>query len=179
VTTWIEVSLAVGRVSHVLDEVAAAERDARILAGDMPPLPESPSLGGGVLQAAAGPPAGGLFVQAPIESARGCGLLHDVAGHGFLIVSAAGDPAAAIEPEAEALLRAIGARLIWLGDGGAGSFRDPTGATRAFFEDAGAAAMVVRPDHYVAGAVADLSELSALVMELAAKMSIRSSAQLV
>ena len=47
-----------------------------------------------------------------------------------------------------------------------------------FAADAGAAAMVVRPDHYVAGAVTDLSELSALVAELAPKMSMRSSAQL-
>jgi hypothetical protein len=50
---------------------------------------------------------------------------------------------------------------------------------RAFFEEAGAAAMVVRPDHYVAGAVADLTELSALLADLASKMSLRSSAQLV
>ena len=33
--------------------------------------------------------------------------------------------------------------------------------------------MVVRPDHYVAGAVGDLSELSALVLDLASKMSVR------
>jgi 3-(3-hydroxy-phenyl)propionate hydroxylase len=178
VTTWIEVSLAVGRVSHVLDPVAAAERDAAILAGEMPPLPESPTLTGGVLQSDAKAPVGDLFVQAPVESAMGAGLLHDVAGHGFLIVSVAGDPRHAIDAEAEVVLAAIDANVIWVGEGGPGAFRDPTGATQAFFADAGASAMVVRPDHYVAGAVADLSELSALVAELAPKLSIRSSAQL-
>jgi 3-(3-hydroxy-phenyl)propionate hydroxylase len=179
VTTWIEVSLAVGRVSHVLDPVAAAERDARILAGEMPPLPDSPTLTDGVLQSDARAPIGGLFVQAPIESAKGSGLLHDVVGHGFLVVSAAGDPRPAIDAEAEAVLGAIGAAVIWLGEDDPGSFADPTGAIKAFFEDAGAAAMVVRPDHYVAGAVADLSELSTLIADLASKMSVRSSAQLV
>jgi 3-(3-hydroxy-phenyl)propionate hydroxylase len=179
VVTWIEVSLAVGRVSHVLDPVAAAERDAKVLAGEMPPLPESPTLSEGVLQGDARSPVGGLFVQAPIESAIGSGLLHDVVGHGFLVVSAAGDPRPAIDADADALLHAIGASVIWLGDDGPGSLGDPTGAIKAFFDGAGAAAMVVRPDHYVAGAVADLSELSALVAELGSKMSVRSSAQLV
>jgi 2-polyprenyl-6-methoxyphenol hydroxylase-like FAD-dependent oxidoreductase len=179
VATWIDVSLAVGRVSHVLDPVVAADRDAKILAGDMPPLPSSPMLTGGVLQSAARAPVGELFVQAPIESDTGSGLLHDVVGHGFLVVSATGDPADSIDAEAEARLRDIGATVVWLGDGGAGSFRDGTGATQAFFEGARAAAMIVRPDHYVAGAVADLSELSGLVTELASKMSMRASAQLV
>jgi 2-polyprenyl-6-methoxyphenol hydroxylase-like FAD-dependent oxidoreductase len=176
-TTWIDVSLAVGRVSHVLDPVVAAERDAKILAGEMPPLPDSPTLTAGVLQlepdGVAKPPVGGLFVQSAIESATGDGLLHDVFGHGFLVVSAAGDPRDAIDAEAEAVLRAIDATVIWLGDGGPGAFRDPTGAMKAFFEETGAAAMVVRPDHYVAGAVGELGELSPLVADLASKLSVR------
>jgi 3-(3-hydroxy-phenyl)propionate hydroxylase len=177
VSAWIDVSLAVGRVSHVLDAVVAAERDAKILAGEMPPLPDSPTLTAGVLkvgpEGVPRPPVGGLFVQAPIESAIGNGLLHDVFGHGFLVVSAGGDPHGAIDDEADAALRAIGAAVIWLGDDGPGSFMDPTGATKAFFAEVGAVAMVVRPDHYVAGAVGDLSELSALVLDLASKMSVR------
>jgi hypothetical protein len=160
----------------VLDPVVAAERDAKILAGEMPPPPESPTLTAGVLQLDSGgiarPPVGGLFVQAPIESAVGNGLLHDVFGHGFLVVSAAGDPRAAIDADAEAVLRAVGATVIWLGDGGPGAFRDPTGATKAFCDEVGAAAVIVRPDHYVAGAVGDLSELSPLVADLAARMSV-------
>jgi hypothetical protein len=179
VISWINVSLAVGRVSHVLDPVAAAERDAKILAGEMPPLPDSPILTAGVLQGDARPPVGALFVQAPVATATHRGLLHDVFGHGFLVVSAQGDPRPAIDGEAAAVLRSIDATTIWLGDDGPRAFRDPTGATRAFFEEAGAAAVVVRPDHYVAGAVADLSELSALVAELGTKLSIRSRAQLV
>jgi hypothetical protein len=161
----------------VLDPVVAAERDAKILAGEMPPPPESPTLTAGVLQlesdGSARSPVGGLFVQAPIESATGDGLLHDVFGHGFLVVSVAGDPRAAIDADAEAVLQAIGATVIWLGDAGPGAFRDPTGATQAFCDEAGAAAMVVRPDHYVAGATRDLSELSPLVVDLASKMSVR------
>jgi 3-(3-hydroxy-phenyl)propionate hydroxylase len=177
-TTWIDVSLTVGRVSQVLDPAVAAERDAKILAGEMPPLPDSPTLTAGVLQlgsdGVATPPVGGLFVQAPVESAIGNGLLHDVFGHGFLVVSAAGDPRGAIDAQAEAALQAIGARVIWLGEGGGPTaFGDPTGATKAFFEDAGAAAVVVRPDHYIAGAVKDPGELSPLIAELAAKMSVR------
>jgi hypothetical protein len=124
-------------------------------------------------------PVGGLFVQAPIEGAMGSGLLHDVVGHGFLVVSVAGDPRNFIDAEAEAMLDAIGAIVIRLGDKGPRTFTDPTGAVRAFFEEAAAAAMVVRPDHYVAGVVADLTELSALLADLAPKMSLRSSAQLV
>jgi 3-(3-hydroxy-phenyl)propionate hydroxylase len=183
VAAWIEASLAVGRVSHVLDPVAAAERDAKILAGETPRLPTAPPLSAGVLQrgpeGVARAPVGGLFVQAPIETAAGSGLLHDVVGHGFLVVSAAGDPRARITAHADALLRAIRATVIWLGDDGPGSFRDPTGATMAFFEEAGAAAMVVRPDHYVAGAVEDLGDLSGLVADLAAKLSVRDAVPLV
>jgi 3-(3-hydroxy-phenyl)propionate hydroxylase len=183
VAAWIEASLAVGRVSHVLDPVAAAERDAKILAGETPRLPAAPPLSAGVLQrgpeGVARAPVGGLFVQAPIETGAGSGLLHDIVGHGFLVVSAAGDPRARITAHADALLRAIRATVIWLGDDGPGSFRDPTGATMAFFAEAGAAAMVVRPDHYVAGAVDDLGDLSGLVADLAAKMSVRDDVPLV
>jgi 2-polyprenyl-6-methoxyphenol hydroxylase-like FAD-dependent oxidoreductase len=118
VTTWIDVSLAVGRVSHVLDPDAAAERDAKILAGDMPPLPDSPTLVDGVLQSDIEAPVGGLFVQAPIDGPMGSGLLHDVVGHGFLVVSVAGDPRNVIDAEAEAMLNAIGATIIRLGDNG-------------------------------------------------------------
>ena len=78
-------------------------------------------------------------------------------------------------PRPTRLLRAIGATVIWLCGDGPNSFDDPTGATRACFEEAGALAMVVRPDLYVAGAVQDLSELSALVAEPATTMSIRPS----
>jgi hypothetical protein len=177
VATWISVSLAVGRVSHVLDPAVAAERDAKILAGEMPPLPDSPTLTGGVLQADARRPVGELFVQGPVETATHSGLLHDVFGHGFLLVSADGDPRTAIDAEAAAVLRSIDATVIWLGDDGARAFKDPTGATYAFFEEAGAAAVLVRPDHYVAGAVDDLSELSAMVAELGSKLSLRSSAR--
>jgi 3-(3-hydroxy-phenyl)propionate hydroxylase len=179
VATWIAVSLAVGRVSHVLDPAAAAERDAKMLAGEMPPLPDSPTLTSGVLQADARPPVGGLFVQAPVQTVTHSGLLHDVFGHGFLLVSADGDPRAAIDAEAAAVLRSIDATVVWLGDEGARAFKDPTGATKAFFDEAGVAAVLVRPDHYVAGAVADLSELSELLAELGSTLSLRSSARLV
>jgi hypothetical protein len=172
------VSLAVGRISQVLDPAVAAERDAQILRGEMPPPPESPALTGGALHGAA-PPVGGLFPQARIASAAGDGLLHDVFGHGFLVVSAAGDPHAVLDANAEALLRAIGATVLWLGDEGPATFRDPSGATQAFFDEAGAAAMIVRPDHYVAGVARELSELPALIAELAAKMSVRASPLLV
>jgi 2-polyprenyl-6-methoxyphenol hydroxylase-like FAD-dependent oxidoreductase len=175
VTTWIDTSLAVGRVSHVLDPVAAAERDTMILSGKMPPLPAPPILTTGILRvdsdAVPVPPAGTQFVQAPIESAIGDGPLHEVVGHGFLVVSAAGDPRSEIDPQAESMLGAIGATVIWLGDGTQeGSFRDPTGRTQAFFDDAGVAAVVVRPDYYIAGAVDDLADVSNLIQELAAKM---------
>jgi 2-polyprenyl-6-methoxyphenol hydroxylase-like FAD-dependent oxidoreductase len=181
VATWIDVSLAVGRVSHVVDPDAAAARDAKILAGEMPPLPESPTLTSGVLQRDGGPHVGGLFVQAPVVSSAGSGLLHDVAGHGFLVVSAAGDPRSSVDPAAAAILREIDASVIWIADAPTepGGFADPTGAIRAFFDEAGAAAMVVRPDHYVAGVAADLSELSGVLAELGLKLSLRSSAQLV
>jgi 2-polyprenyl-6-methoxyphenol hydroxylase-like FAD-dependent oxidoreductase len=174
-TTWIDTSLAVGRVSHVLDPVVAAERDAMILSGNMPPLPARPILRNGVVQVDSGgvpvPPAGTQYVQALIETVTGDGLLHDVVGHGFLVVSAAGDPRSAIDSAAESVLDAIAATVLWLGDGDEeGSFRDPTGRTRAFFDEFGVAAVVVRPDYYVAGAVAELAELSDLIQELGTKM---------
>jgi 2-polyprenyl-6-methoxyphenol hydroxylase-like FAD-dependent oxidoreductase len=174
-TTWIDTSLAVGRVSHVLDPVVAAERDAMILSGNMPPLPAPPILSNGIVQVDPGgvpvPPVGTQYVQALIETATGDGPLHDVVGHGFLVVSSAGDPRSAIDPPAESVLDAIAATVLWLGDGDEeGSFRDPTGRTRTFFDEFGVVAVVVRPDYYVAGAVAELADLSDLIQELGTKM---------
>ena len=177
VDTWIETSLAVGRVSHVLDPVLAAERDARILAGEGPALPPPPSLTTGILQMGDDglpvAPAGTFFVQAPIESSMGDGLLHDVVGHGFLVVCAAGDPGPAIDADADAVLEALCAKTIWLGSGDGRSFRDPTGRTQAFFDDSGISAVIVRPDSYIAGAVHDLGELSGLIHDLGRDLGLR------
>ncbi len=176
VNVWIDTSIAVGSISQVLDPVVAAERDDKLLSGDMPPLPPPPGLTAGVLSldphGQPVPPAGTLFVQAPIESTMGDGLLHDVVGHGFLVVSAAGDPRTSIDADADSVLRTIGATVIWIGDGQDGSFRDPTGRMKAFFEESGLAVAVARPDYYVAGAVDDLDGLSELIHELGKKMAL-------
>ena len=167
VKQWIDLSITVGKISCTFDAEEARQRDDALLSGNAPPLPGFPTLAGGVLSPdAAGElhaPVGEFFVQAPVAGPPGEGLLHDVVGHGFLLVGADGDPRAALGEEELALLEWLGCRVWFLGESVDGGLADPIGAIAGWFEEHGIAAALVRPDYYVAGTVDEYAELPGLV----------------
>jgi len=160
----VDQSLAMGKVSCERDPTAAAQRDRALrAAGGVEPWP-FPALGPGL-----GHPDGGvspslvgqLSVQGSVESAGRSGRFDDVVGRGFsLIVD--DDCVDHLAPAARAAFEALGGRIAALG----ADVSDADGALTGWLRAHGAAAVLVRPDFYVFGAVARTGDVPALVDDL-------------
>ena len=165
VQRWIDLSIMVGEISCTLDGEKAAARDEAILTGTAPPLPGLPVLSGGVLREVDGQPSapvGDIFIQARVARGDRQGLLHDVVGHGFLLVGVDGALRPSLGSDALDLLARIGCG-IWSVDGEESDLRDLEGKIRAWFEANGIVAALVRPDYNVAAAATSYDELPELV----------------
>lgn len=161
---WIaNVSTEMGRVSCVLDAGAAAERDAALRAGNVPPPAVLPPLQSGIL-AAGSRLAGTLAVQGTVRMDGREGRFDDVVGRGFVVLTRR--PAALPAPQIR-FLKALGAHVVAL-DG----LEDLDGRLTAWLDEHGSEAVVIRPDFYVFGAVQTIDQLPALVDDLRSQLSI-------
>jgi 2-polyprenyl-6-methoxyphenol hydroxylase-like FAD-dependent oxidoreductase len=172
---YIEMSIAVGKISCILDADAAAERDVLMLRGIPPEIPLMPQILGGVVDLdeynTPIAPAGQVFLQCEVETARGRGLFHDLLGHGFMIVSSTGDPCKVLDEKRRAALASIGARYAWLAEtpGSDGAFVDVEGRYGKYMD--GREAIIVRPDYQVFGAVRSIADLPLMVDNLMVALS--------
>ena len=158
---------AIGRVICEQDPIAAAARDARILAegGGVPRTITRqeivPPLTRGLLARTANAANGTLFPQPWIISDGKRALLDTVAGTGWRLVL---DGQSALNSSAiDAATRDAGISVITIG--GHGLHEESAIVTR-WFERHGCSAALVRPDHYVYGVANDAPELAALLSEL-------------
>ncbi|WP_315779570.1 MULTISPECIES: bifunctional 3-(3-hydroxy-phenyl)propionate/3-hydroxycinnamic acid hydroxylase [unclassified Bradyrhizobium] len=152
---------AIGRVICEQDPVAAAARDARILAegGGAPRTITRqeivPPLTTGLLATKANAANGTLFPQPWILRDGERVLLDAVAGTGWRLVL---DGRRAPSAQADAHIH-----VITIGGSG---LTEESGVVARWFERHGCSAALVRPDHYVYGVAADTPELAALLTEL-------------
>ena len=159
---WIvNLSTEMGRVSCVLDANAAAERDAALRAADAPPGMTLPGLAAG-LRAAGAPLAGARAVQGTVRLGDRSGRFNDLVGHGFVLL--ARQPVA-LPAEHARFLERTGAQLIVLED-----LDDLDGRLTGWLDEHGLAAVLIRPDRYVFGAVATLDSLPTLIDDLRAQL---------
>ncbi|UFZ04460.1 bifunctional 3-(3-hydroxy-phenyl)propionate/3-hydroxycinnamic acid hydroxylase [Bradyrhizobium ontarionense] len=157
---------AIGRVICEQDPIAAAARDARILAegGGAPRTITRqeivPPLTTGLLATKANAANGTLFPQPWIISDSGRALLDGVAGTGWRLVL---DGRGALNSSAiDAATRDAGINTITIGGAG---LAEESGVVARWFERHGCSAALVRPDHYVYGVATDAPELAALLSE--------------
>lgn len=175
VTALTETSNLLGKVANEDDPVKVAERNALFLSGQMPPPPPFPKVECGVLDIAADGsllgPTGAPTPQGRVRVNGREGLMDDIVGGGFLIVSAC-DPAPYLDSEARAFFEVIGGRWIRVGDADAGSeaVADLDGVQLSFLRRHGLAAYLRRPDFLMFGGVADLRDLPALLRGLKARL---------
>jgi hypothetical protein len=161
------ISMEMGRVSCTLDPEAAAARDAALRSGAVPPPPPMPGIGPGVIHAGDSPLTGRLAVQGRIEHGGRAGLLDDVLHPRWVVACAGGDPRSVLGDDRMRFLAGdLRAAVVSLDE-----VRDIDGALTAWLVDAGAAAVVARPDAYVFGAVQDLTELGSLIDDLRAQLT--------
>ena len=172
---WIvRLSMEMARVSCVLDPAAAAERDSALRSADAPPRAALPGLADGLLYAS--PLAGTLAVQGRVAGSAGEGLLDDAVGRGFTLVVAEGDPASALDADDLALLDRLDVRLASLDPTARCGVRDLDGRLGAWLRDNHVAAVIVRPDFYVFGAVQSTEQLPELVDALRQQLTTRQEA---
>lgn len=170
---WIiAFAVELGKVLCQLDPVQAAERDTMLRSVDAPPPIGLPPLEQGVVHRdSAGTPgtlAGTLAVQGRVAGPAGAGLLDDIVGDGFVLLSASGGPLAALDDGTRAWWEAIGGRSASLD----GDVRDEDGRLTAWLAEHDVHAVLVRPDFYVFGSAATPADVPALLDDLREQLGV-------
>src|ERR1700733_9574391 len=94
----IQLSLAMGQVSCVLDPVHAAQRDSALRAGALPPPPPQPVLSAGVRsESTRNTVAGSYVVQGRFKGPNGVQWSDDLLGTGFCVLTTDGEPAEVLD----------------------------------------------------------------------------------
>jgi 3-(3-hydroxy-phenyl)propionate hydroxylase len=155
------------------DPAKAAGRDAFLRSGQAQ-VPPMPTLTAGILHRGADgelvPPAGALSPQGRVRIGNREGLLDDLVGFGFQLVSSA--PLEDVLTEGQrAALAAIGAKVLVLGEG-EGQVADLEGTYAHFLAEHGATAFISRPDFYLFGTADGPQATGALVDELLGQLSL-------
>ena len=166
VGTIIDMSMYLGQVICQPDPDRAAERDRGFVDGTHPPPPPFPHLVDGILQRAADglptPAAGLLSPHSRIRLRGREGWLDDLVGTGFTLILRG--PAPPPTRHGAALLARLNIRVVALSSDGSS---DLDGRYDAFLREHGLVAMLVRPDFYLFGGAAELSEVDRLLQDLA------------
>ena len=178
----IKMSVDLGKVICQTDPVAAADRDAVMIAArerglskGQPRAGIQPLSGGLLRRDATGarplPPAGQLTPQHRAARGARVGLFDEVVGTGFVLM-ATEDPRDLLDAEALAFLDGIGTRLVHIFPASAADRAsdigvvDLDGAYLPYLAEAGVLGILVRPDFYVFGGAADRADLCRLVEDL-------------
>jgi 2-polyprenyl-6-methoxyphenol hydroxylase-like FAD-dependent oxidoreductase len=167
---FVQGSLAVWAMINPESAEKAAERDAFLKAAGADAGPPIPGLSGGILHRSAD---GALAAQAGELSPQGqvvidgrAGLLDDLVGFGFQLVTA--QPVEeALGAERIARLDELGARRVVIdGSGLPGRATDVDGTYGDYFALHGSDTLLGRPDFYVFGLASGIDETVALVDDL-------------
>ncbi|MFI0854541.1 bifunctional 3-(3-hydroxy-phenyl)propionate/3-hydroxycinnamic acid hydroxylase [Streptomyces sp. NPDC021098] len=178
----ITTSVKLGKVICVTDPVAAADRDAIMLAGrergGAAALPMSTPipLSEGLLHCAADGtpigPAGALTPQARVASGDRTGLFDELVGLGFVLLASV-DPRPFLDEGQTEFLERLGTRFVHVLPSGTdpngldtGTVVDVDDRYLPYLAEAGATALLIRPDFNAFGAAGRADELGSLVEEL-------------
>ena len=169
-----DISIYLGKIICIPDAQAAAERDREFLGGAAPPPPPFPCLVDGLLHrdpdGAPSPGAGLLAPHVNIRRTGQTGRLDDLVGGGFMVISHGSDPAVGLDGATHRALAMIGTHYVALDAGGDCAIVDLDGRLVDFLNELGWSAMVVRPDFYVYGGVADVARLPSLLAAMVADL---------
>ncbi|WP_063057157.1 bifunctional 3-(3-hydroxy-phenyl)propionate/3-hydroxycinnamic acid hydroxylase MhpA [Nocardia salmonicida] len=166
----IAMSVELGKVICVLDTEQAAQRDSRMIAGAADPavvLPVAarPVLGPGAVRAV-GELDGTMAPQFAVVVDGSPQLLDAATGYGALLLIAASESAAEVLDESvRQILAAAEVTPISVAVDGYPDLGDHEGVWSAWMSAHGVAAVLIRPDHYIFGAISSLDEVAALAAD--------------
>jgi resorcinol 4-hydroxylase (NADPH) len=171
VRSLVQLGMSLGRMMCLTDPEEAAARDAQLLAlvraGQRTPLPSPPVMGPGT-KLADDRNAGEMFPQSRVRRRAGGrpaeGLFDDLAGRGWLLLGADGDPGRGLTRRERESFLSLGGVTAQVGPGS--PFEDLDGRTTRFFERSGASVVLVRPDFRVFGTGKSADEAAGLVRAL-------------
>ncbi len=180
VTTIIREAVALGELICVSDPEIAKERDARLRAArsdpSLAPAPPPPwRVAPGLATATDDDLAGRLFVQGRVRIGDSVGLLEDLVGAGFAIVSVHGDPAAGLAPAARAIWERLEGHILQIG-GAKSPVEDVEGTYVEWFARRKIDLVLVRPDFVIFGSAASVQSAGDLILGLAQTLGIHQTA---
>ena len=175
VSAVIDLSMYLGRIICIPDAAKAAERDAAFFGGTAPPPPAFPSLTDGILRRGADgrvlAPAGLLSPHGRVSLQGREGRFDDLVGLGFVLISRSASALASIGDAQRAFLDALGAKRVVVNAAGgakaAGALLDLDDKFIPYMQQHGIDTMLLRPDFYLYGAVAEPAEINRLIDDLA------------
>jgi hypothetical protein len=163
----ITMSVELGKVICVLDPVQADERDKRMIAAEADParvLPVTalPVLGPGIVADGIDVPTlrGTLLPQFPVHRHGQSVLLDDATGPGALLLIHGTEHT--VGTEHAAALEAAGVRVMTIAVTGDPDLLDQKHCWTEWFDQHKVVCVLVRPDHYVFGAVESYTDLGQL-----------------
>lgn len=167
-----EKAIELGVVQTMRDVEKARERDARMLAAraasEKPDKLQYPPLRGGLIAN-----DGGIFPQGLVSNEHRTALFDEIAGTGWLLVTADPGTTSVDYDEVRDSFAAIGGRQVSFSLNstfGGADVSDTGGVYSRWFAATGAIAAVVRPDSYIYGLARDPQELVGLLQSLAAAL---------
>lgn len=174
--TVVQNSLFMAEMISVIDPEDAAQRDQRLVAGDIVlPSPSPPALNDGILlrdgDGAVLEPAGQLSMQPRVQIGDQTGLLDDLIGVGWAVLASGFDPAASLGPEERELARTLDIRFVRVEkSAGENVAVDESGAFADWLEELGVDAVIVRPDFYIFAGVRGADQVGEALGDLRSQL---------
>ncbi len=177
---WIDYSREIGLPCIIMDKEAAEHRDEFLFAVQKDPsiMPPPTAIPGPVAFSREGDPVAGLTaLQGQVTNAGPRGLLDDVAGRGFNLITMDRAVVDALSNEQRAVFERIGGHVILVGAPGSGApFEDVDGTFANWFASIGRVAVIARPDYYVYGSAADAADVHALIDSFSVSLGLKVNA---
>jgi hypothetical protein len=169
VESIVREAVGLGELICVTDPEAAHARDDRLRAARIDPrlMPPPPPwrVPPGLATASGDDLAGLLAIQGRVRTGQSEGLLEDVVGAGFALISVSEDPGALLSDPAREIWERLGGGCFHVGSGDE-AIEDLDGTYAAWFEQRDIDLILVRPDFVIFASASDTREADQLVLAL-------------
>ncbi|MEH6868453.1 bifunctional 3-(3-hydroxy-phenyl)propionate/3-hydroxycinnamic acid hydroxylase MhpA [Priestia megaterium] len=171
VQSYIHMGVELSKMICITDPMEAAKRDEAFLSGNVDSFPDFPHLTTGILYNYSDQPdclTGRLSVQGVVKRDGKIGLLDDLIGTGWTVLSVNKNPKSYLSSEQIQFLESIGTHFVEITNNptNINSYYDVNGTYEEYFNSNQIEVVIARPDFYVFGAASRVEDLSQMVESL-------------